>query len=195
MFSIVNDSTFELASPIPAEQIGQVQVGQSVQLRTAGADNEFAGTIERVNPATQAGSRSYMVYVRVYNNGQLRSGMFAEGTILLSSRPNVLSIPATAVRSADGASHVYVVNNGVLEKRTVTVGERASEQIDAPIEITSGLSTGERVVRLDLGMMKPDLKVELLDDTGTVPSAESSKDGTAPQQGLMSKIKTWFSKK
>ena len=195
LFSIVNDSTFELASPIPAEQIGQVQVGQSVQLRTAGVDNEFAGTIERVNPATQAGSRSYMVYVRVYNNGQLRSGMFAEGTILLSSRPNVLSIPATAVRSADGASHVYVVNNGVLEKRTVTVGERASEQIDAPIEITSGLSAGERVVRLDLGMMKPDLKVELLDDTGTVPSAESSKDGTAPQQGLMSKIKTWFSKK
>ena len=190
LFSIVNDSTFELASPIPAEQIGQ-----SVQLRTAGVEQAFSGVIERVNPATQTGSRSYMVYVRVYNNGQLRSGMFAEGTILLSSRPNVLSIPATAVRSADGASHVYVVNNGVLEKRTVTVGERASEQIDAPIEITSGLSTGERVVRLDLGMMKPDLKVELLDDTGTVPSAESSKDGTAPQQGLMSKIKTWFSKK
>ncbi|MBS1175419.1 MAG: macA 1 [Burkholderiaceae bacterium] len=195
LFSIVNDNTFELASPIPAEQIGQVQVGQSVQLRTAGVANEFAGTIERVNPAAQAGSRSYMVYVRVFNNGQLRSGMFAEGSILLSSRPNILSIPATAVRSADGASHVYVVNNGVLEKRNVTVGERASEQIDAPIEITSGLSAGERVVRLDLGMMKPNLKVELLDDTGTVPSAESSKDSTAPQQGLITKIKAWFSKK
>ena len=195
LFSIVNDNTFELSSPIPAEQIGQVQVGQSVQLRTAGVTNEFSGTIERVNPATQAGSRSYMVYVRVFNNGQLRSGMFAEGNILLSSRPNILSVPATAVRNADGMSYVYVINNGTLEKRVVTLGERASEQIDAMTEITSGLSAGERVVRLDLGVIKPDLKVELLNDTGTTQTTNSSKDNAATKQGLIAKIKAWFAKK
>ena len=195
LFSIVNDNTFELSSPIPAEQIGQVQVGQSVQLRTAGVTNEFSGTIERVNPATQAGSRSYMVYVRVFNNGQLRSGMFAEGNILLSSRPNILSVPATAVRNTDGMSYVYVINNGTLEKRVVTLGERASEQIDAMTEITSGLSAGERVVRLDLGVIKPDLKVELLNDTGTTQTTNSSKDNAATKQGLIAKIKAWFAKK
>jgi RND family efflux transporter MFP subunit len=198
LFSIVNDSTFELASPIPAEQIGQIQIGQSVQLRTAGVTDAFSGNIERVNPTTQAGSRSYMVYVRVTNNGQLHSGMFAEGSILLSSRPNVLGIPATAVRSADGASFVYVINNGKIEKRTVTLGERASEQMDAPIEITSGLSAGERVVRLDLGTIKPDLKVELLNDTGAAQTTEASKSTVAtpePAQGLIAKIKVWFSKK
>ena len=195
LFSIVNDNTFELSSPIPAEQIGQVQVGQSVQLHTAGVANEFSGTIERVNPAAQAGSRSYMVYVRVFNNGQLRSGMFAEGNILLSSRPNVLSVPATAVRTTDGLSYVYVVNNDVLEKRAVTLGERAGEQIDALTEITSGLSAGERVVRLDLGVIKPDLKVELLNDTGAAQATEPSKDNTAAKQGLITKIKAWFAKK
>ncbi len=198
LFSVVNDNSFELASPIAAEQIGMVHVGQVVQLRTAGVEQGFNGVIERVNPIAQAGSRSYTVYVRVNNDAKaLRSGMFAEGSILLSSRPNVLSLPITAVRTGNEGSYVYLVNNDTIEKRTVTVGERASEKIDAPIEVISGLGAGERVIGLDLGTIKPDLKVEVVNDTGAAQPAvaatpPASVNTVAPKSGLLAKIKTWF---
>ena len=128
--------------------------------------------------------------------------MFAEGSIALSNRPNVLSLPITAVRTANGASYVYVLNNGTVEKRTVTTGERASEKIDAPIEITSGLSTGDRVVGMDLGTIKPNLKVELINDTGSANAPEAVTNSTAadktkdaaPKSGWMAKIKALFTK-
>jgi RND family efflux transporter MFP subunit len=56
-------------------------------------------------------------------------------------RPRLL-VPKAAVRTADGASIVFVVRDGRLERRAVRVGAEDGGQI----EIASGLTAGERVV-------------------------------------------------
>ena len=161
----------------------------------------FTGTVERINPAAQAGSRSFTVYVRVNNTGALRAGMYAQGDILLSSKPNVLSVPASAIHTKNERRYVYVLNNDRIEQREVTLGERASEAADAPTEITSGLQQGESVVRLDLGDIKPEQKVELVEnsgqasDTTTNTAASNNAAQTEAPKTFWGKIKAWLSNK
>ncbi len=201
LFSIVNEDSFEVSAPISAEQVGQIAIGQTVQLRTPGVIDAFTGTVERINPAAQAGSRSFTVYVRVNNTGALRAGMYAQGDILLSSKPNVLSVPASAIHTKNERRYVYVLNNDRIEQREVTLGERASEAADAPTEITSGLQQGESVVRLDLGDIKPEQKVELVEnsgqasDTTTNTAASNNAAQTEAPKTFWGKIKAWLSNK
>jgi hypothetical protein len=56
-------------------------------------------------------------------------------------RPRIL-VPKAAVRTSDGATVVFVVRDGRVERRAVKAGLEDSGQV----EIASGLSVGERVV-------------------------------------------------
>lgn len=51
-------------------------------------------------------------------------------------------VPRSAVRDEDGVMVVYVVRDGAVERRTISIGARRGDEID----ITAGLRGGERVV-------------------------------------------------
>ncbi len=57
------------------------------------------------------------------------------------AKPKLL-VPSKAVRSADGKSIVFVLQNDRVERRAVSVGTAAGDQT----EVLSGVSAGERVV-------------------------------------------------
>ena len=177
MFSIVNIDSFELAAPISAEQVGSVHVGQTVELTSAGMAQGFNGTVERINPAAQNGSRSYLIYIRVDNStGQLKAGMFAQGKIILASMANSLTVPAAALHTDGDKTFVYKIIDGKLVKQFVETGARASDAIDAAVQINSGLTAGERVVRLDLGTLKEGISINVLDDNAAAKAVEPSTD-------------------
>lgn len=171
MFVIVNIDSFELAAPVSAEQVGMIRAGQTVQLSATGIAQPFDGVVERVNPAAQSGSRSYLVYIRVDNpTGLLKAGMFAQGKIVLSTSPNTLSVPATALHTVGDKVYVYKVADSKLVKQFVTIGTRASDAIDAAVEITSGLVANDTVIRLDLGELKEGVSVSVLSDAAVAPA-------------------------
>ena len=67
--SIIDLSRMQLEASVPPAAIGQVRVGQPMSFRVEGfGEREFAGRIERINPAATAGSRSISVYA-VIDNG------------------------------------------------------------------------------------------------------------------------------
>ena len=79
-------------------------------------EREFAGRIERINPAATAGSRSISVYAVIDNReGLLRGGMFAQGALTLSRVDNALAVPASAVREEIGQTFVYAIEDGAGE--------------------------------------------------------------------------------
>jgi multidrug efflux system membrane fusion protein len=51
-------------------------------------------------------------------------------------------VPKAAVRKVDGRDVVFVVKDGVAERRAVTIGLAEGDQV----EIASGLQLGERVI-------------------------------------------------
>jgi RND family efflux transporter MFP subunit len=161
IYTVVDLSQLILEAQVPTSEIPRVRVGQEVQFTVDGfAGRSFAGTVARVSPTAEAGSRVMLVYVSVTNgDGTLRGGMFASGRIVLEKSSGTATVPIAAVRQENGASVVYRVVDGKVETQPVQAGLR-SEQ-DGLVQIAAGLSKGDIVVVTRLAEIKPGVTVKL----------------------------------
>ncbi len=156
LLDIVDLRRMEMEASVPTSEIQRVVLGQEVQLRVEGVALPMAGKVARINPSTQAGSRSIIVYVAVDNpQGLLRVGMFGEAQLTLNRRSAVLAVPASAIQNVNGATVVYAVEGGVLRRVPVTVGIAGDDGEGGAVEITGGLAEGAQVVRNNLGNLLP----------------------------------------
>lgn len=129
---------------VPARHITQVRPGQQVRFQVDALPGQtFTATVTRVSPALEAESRSLTVEARVDNpDRQLRPGMFATAQLLLPQQKPSLYVPPSAVRRQGEIARVYVVEDGVVREKIVTVGETT----DGRVQVTTGLEAGDRVI-------------------------------------------------
>jgi HlyD family secretion protein len=129
---------------VPEQHRAVLRVGQQAEVTVdALPGKRFSGRIAEISPGASAASRSFVVKVRVSNAGRLlQPGMFARGTVVTGSRPEVLQIPEQAVMTTAAGSIVFVVDGGRAGRRSVTLGERRQ----GSVEVKSGVRAGERVV-------------------------------------------------
>jgi RND family efflux transporter MFP subunit len=138
----VHPLRIELA--IPEAAVPVVRKGQTVLFTTqAQPDEQFTGTVAYVGPAVRAESRALVVEAVVPNpKGLLHPGVFANARIELPGSRPALMVPATAVKTDETGSRVYVVRDGRAEARVVLPGRAAGDAV----ELVSGVKAGERVV-------------------------------------------------
>ena len=68
LFTIVDLAQMELQAMVPANDIPEIKPGMAVELSIDGfGDRAFAGSVERINPMTEAGTRAIMVFVQIPN--------------------------------------------------------------------------------------------------------------------------------
>jgi len=158
--SIVDLARLQLEAAVPPAAIGQVRIGQTLNFRVEGfGEREFAGRIERINPAATAGSRSISVYAVIDNReGLLRGGMFAQGTLVLSQVDGALAVPATAVREEVGRTFVYAIVDGLVKKKHIKVGPPDAA---GRVQVLDGLAPGDRIVRVNLGALREGVSARL----------------------------------
>lgn len=162
LLDIVNLNKMEMEAAVPTSDIASVTLGQRVHLRIEGLPKEFDGKVVRINPATQSGSRSVLVYVQIDNpEGLLRSGMFAEGQLVLRTKSGALALPQNAVRKDGTGAYVYVIDGDKLARKSVTLGFDGSSGKSHMTEILSGLEPGEKVVNTDMGNLQPGSPVRI----------------------------------
>ncbi len=162
LLDIVNLQKMELEAAVPTSDIAQIVIGQPVSLRIEGLPESFEGKVVRINPGTQAGSRSVPVYVQVANpKSILRVGMFAEAQLVLRAKQGVLALPQSAVRKDSQGAFVYTIANGQLNKTAVTVGIDGRSGEDYLTEIISGLDFGAQVIRTDMGSLQTGTRVRV----------------------------------
>lgn len=158
--SVVDLSRLQLEAAVPPAAIGEVKVGQPVNFRVEGfGEREFAGRIERINPAATAGSRSISIYAVIDNRENLlRGGMFAQGALTLARVEGALVIPASAVREEIGQTFVYAIEAGILKRKNVKVGP---PDASARVQVLDGLAAGDRIVRVNLGSLREGVAARL----------------------------------
>jgi len=146
LFTIADLDTIEVETLVPARDVPQLRIGQKVLLHVEGfAERDFEGTIERINPTAQSGSRSIPVYILLQNPEHLlRGGMFGTGEAILAEQRGVVAIPVEALRSEAGGRAVYVLNNDKVERRAVQIALEGSA--DGRVGIASGVTDGETVI-------------------------------------------------
>lgn len=160
LLTIVDLSRMEMVASAPISAGASVAAGQAVELRVDGIGGRtFEGVVDRIAPVAEEGTRTLTVYVAVENgDGVLLGGMFATGEIVLEEAEGALAVPQAAVRS-EGGDHVLVIEDGVLARRDVTVGE----EWPGGIVQVEGLAAGERVVTAALPDLEAGEPVDLVE--------------------------------
>jgi len=160
VITVVNLSRLELEAAVPAVEISRLRVGQQVEFRIDGfGERAFGGRIERINPATVSGSRSISVYAVIDNpQGELRGGLFAQGTVSLERIEGALLVPASAVREEIGQTFVYAIAEGLVKRRNVALG---AADAGGSVQVLQGLVPGERIVRVNLGALRDGVSARL----------------------------------
>jgi RND family efflux transporter MFP subunit len=141
--TLVRTDPLRFHAGVPERQAMLVAIGQSVQLDVEGVDEPVTAKITRMSPALEMSSRSLIVEADVPNpQRKLRSGLFAEGEVVVDPRAQVLSIPASCVSEFAGVEKVWVVADGVAKEQRITTGRRHADRV----EIVRGLEPGAMVI-------------------------------------------------
>lgn len=137
----------QVVLPFEESDAAQIRPGQSVDVQLdAVPDLEAKGTVVSVAPSATpiSGVVSYYATVSLdTRDAREHDGQTARATVLTAERPDVLTVPNTAVRQQGGASTV-VVYEPSGEQRTVSF--EAGLVGPDRTEVLSGLAEGDRVV-------------------------------------------------
>jgi membrane fusion protein (multidrug efflux system) len=178
LLDVVDLYQMEMEASVPTADIMTVSLGQEVQVKVEGLAAPLAGKVARINPSTQSGSRSILVYIQVDNpQGVLRVGMFGEAQLTLARKTEVLTVPQSAIQADAGNTYVYAIENDKLARKPVTLGLRGHDDEGAAVEIVKGLENGARIVRTNLGSLR----------TGSVVRFPRAENSTAAANGTAQK--------
>ncbi len=143
-FEMKRLDTIEAELNVPERETGRIHAGQLAQVVVdALPDAQFDGKVLRVAPEIDPASGTFRVTVTVDNaDGRLRPGMFGRVAIRVDRHEDALLTPLDAVVVFRDQSSLFVVREGLAERREVTTGYIS----EGNIEILEGASAGELVV-------------------------------------------------
>lgn len=117
----------------------------------------FTGTVASIDTRLDPVSRAVQVRAIIPNSdGALKPGMFLS-VDLQRDRGEQLVAPEQAIVPEGSSQYVYVVTDGIAEKRPVQLGRR----IPGFVVIDSGLTAGEAVITEGTHKVRDGTKVEL----------------------------------
>jgi RND family efflux transporter MFP subunit len=135
----------EVAIDVEENRLGQVFEGQNAALRvTTYPGQDFPAVVTSVAPVADTDTHTFAVKITpIDEEGVLRSGMYADVSILAEEKQETLLVPRAAVILVNNQETVYVVKeNNTVEQREITTGLVNGSYA----EILSGLEPGETVV-------------------------------------------------
>jgi RND family efflux transporter MFP subunit len=128
------------------QDLAFVQLGQEAVVKVASMpDREFRGRVTFIYPTVDEKTRTAKVRLEFENPGYfLKPGMFATAQIQAELESAAVLVPDAAVLRSGSHNTVFVaLAGGKFAAREVTLGVESENDL---IQVTSGLSAGERVV-------------------------------------------------
>jgi RND family efflux transporter MFP subunit len=147
------DDLFRLVIPVPESSVRYIRLGDAVQVNVPSLNRTFPGKVARFSVDVQQETRTMHTEVDVANPQRLlMPGMYAEATLLLEAKNNVLVVPIQAVNHQANQASVEIVSpTNQVEDRVVNLGLQTATEA----EVVSGLSEGEPVIVSDRSGLKP----------------------------------------
>lgn len=142
---LIDASCLYISAPIDEVDAPAVSAGQKALITMdAFPDHKFPGFVRRVAPyvlEVEKQARTVEIEAEIENpdSDKLLPGYSADIEIVLDTRKKVLRVPTQTIL---GGSRVFVLNDGALEERTISIGIRSWEYA----EVLSGLEAGDQVV-------------------------------------------------
>jgi RND family efflux transporter MFP subunit len=143
---------------ISQEDMAGLTIGQKSSVRFLGYGDElYNAEVVKILPVADADTQRYVVHLGVeVDPDRLIPGITGEVGIVLDQRENAIVIPR---RSLIG-DEVYIVNDGVVEVRTVTRGFVGLNNV----EIVEGIAEGEWVVTSNYDRLRSGDRIRISED-------------------------------
>lgn len=141
LITLVDTSAFRLEAVVPESQAASIHLGDPAQVILDSLGQTLRGQVTQVVPTADPASRTQVVKIGIRPVPGLSPGLFGRASIRTGAEPRMM-VPVSAVQREHGLTGVYVVRQGKLELRLVTLGQTEGTQV----QVLSGLSSGETLV-------------------------------------------------
>lgn len=147
--TVAQINLLRLRIPAPESVAAKVRIGDTVDVEVQATGEHFQGTVTRFTNALDPTTRTEQVEIDVPNpDYHLQPGMYANVTLMTSSKPDVLTVPVEAIQRAGNKTYALALNaQNQVERREVQTGVQGSNRV----EVVAGLTQGERVIVGNLG--------------------------------------------
>ena len=154
--AIVSDlSNFKIEGEIADAYGDRIAVGSKAVVKVG--NDKLAGTVSEVTPLSKNGVISFNVQLEESNHSRLRSGLRTDVYVMNAIKDDVMRIANSSYYIGKGEYELFVVNDGQLLKRKVTLGDSNFEYV----EVVSGLQEGDEVVVSDMSDFKDKNKIKI----------------------------------
>ncbi len=165
IYKVINNDNVEIKCEVKEFTVKNLLVGQKVYITGDAFDGyTYEGHIKSIAPvaSTVTGYTGSQTSIEVIvdvdsENTLLKSGLNVTCDVVFAESKNALTIPVTSFsESKDGEVFVYKIENGMLKSVSVENGINSDEYL----EILSGLTEGDKIVKTIKSSYKEGLKVE-----------------------------------
>lgn len=156
---VVDLSQFELEATLTPADALNVKLGQIAKLSIEGSTQEASAKVLRINPSTQTGSRSVLVYLGIQGHPALRQGVFVQG-LLGTQKIQTVAIPLESVRTDKSVPYVQVVQDGKVVHIKVALGLRGEVDGKALMAVPE-IAEGTQILAPSAGAVREGTLVKL----------------------------------
>ncbi len=144
LITVMDISQVIAKAHISQREAAALRAGDPATIAVPNLEGDFPAKVTVVSPALDPASTTVEVWVQATNRaGRLKPGTSVRVTMIAATVKDALTVPATALLTAqDGSTSVIIVNGDRPEQRSVKTGIHDGENI----QITEGLKAGEQVV-------------------------------------------------
>jgi membrane fusion protein (multidrug efflux system) len=172
VLTIVDLAKLELAGTVGTHEVSRLSPGMAVEVNVEGVGKPVAGRIARIAPAAEPGTRSIGVTIELANPQEtLRAGQYAVARAVLPDDAERLTVPLAAVGNTSGQDHVWLIADGVLVRRAITLGRKDTRE--GRVEIVTGLVPGSQVLAARFDNLREGAKASVV-ATKSAPVASAA---------------------
>ena len=144
LVKLAQSDLLRLRLPVPEDAVPYIHIGAQVQVVVDAVHRSFTGTVVRFTRNISMATRTMETEIDVPNKDlSLTPGMYANTTLELDHKDNVLTIPVQAViQNGNQATVLVLDSNNRVQIQPVTLGIQGSYLV----QVVSGLSDGEKVI-------------------------------------------------
>lgn len=147
---IINLEKMEMEVPLPAVDVNWIDFDKNVDLATTESNQRWLGRVNRVGKSIDPATQTVPVYISLdgAEKSDILNGVFIEASIPGLPIEQAVMIPRRAIYE-DG--FVYLIKNGLLEYRRVSIARQENESVI----IDGGLFTGDSLITQILQGVSP----------------------------------------
>jgi multidrug efflux pump subunit AcrA (membrane-fusion protein) len=141
---VENISPIYAVIEVKESDLNYVKLGAKAKFKLSDEDStEYDGFVKSIDGAADATSRVFKCRIQIENkDGKLKPGVFGNIKIATDENRKAITLPLKALGGSEGNYYVYINNNGVVKKQTITTGEISEDTV----EIKSGVKDGDSVI-------------------------------------------------